>query len=217
MGEQVVEALQAAILSGDLPPGTRLRIRDVAEQLGTSVMPVREAMTRLEEAGLVESLPYRGAIVRAFSPDEMLDVYDVRSMLEAEAARRGGENADEALVSRMVARYARARDAIEVGNHVAFLDRDEEFLQELYAAAGNLVLLETIRSLWRRSRSFKLFGVRGESAGDPSTLLGYQDDLIEAVNQGDGALAARVVTESIGRATAAIRNGLRGTGAGTTD
>lgn len=208
-GEQVAEALQAAILRGDLAPGTRLRIRDVAEQLGTSVMPVRQAMTRLEEAGLVESEPYRGAVVRTFSPVEMLDVYAVRAMLESEAARLGSENADEALAERMRSRYARAHEAVEAGAHVAFLDRDEEFLLELYTAAENAVLVETIRGLWRRCRSFKLFGVRGESSSDATLLLGYQDDLIAAVAQSNGEIAAQVVTASIERATEAIRSELR--------
>lgn len=204
-GDQVLESLRAAILGGELEPGTRLRIRDVAEQLGTSVMPVRDAMTRLAEAGLVESIPYKGAVVKAFSADEMLAVYDVRRLLEAEAACRGGGAADPRVIAEMRSQARSARAAAAAGDQAAFLEHDEGVLTALYRAAGNAVLLESIQSLWRRCRSFKLFGARGDWASEPWM---YQDDLLAAVEARDGERAASVIEDSIDRATAAIRGEL---------
>ena len=75
---------------GELPAGARLRVRDLALQVGTSVMPVREAIRRLEEAGLAERVPHKGAVVKGLTSTELVHVYDVRILLETHAARLGG-------------------------------------------------------------------------------------------------------------------------------
>src|SRR5699024_1934684 len=72
IGDQVFEAMQASILNGDYRSGQRLRIRQLAAELGTSVMPVRESLARLEEVGLVETSPHRGAVVKTFTAEELL-------------------------------------------------------------------------------------------------------------------------------------------------
>ena len=72
-------------MSGELPAGARLRVRDLALQVGTSVMPVREAIRRLEEAGLAERVPHKGAVVRGLTLTELEHVYDVRILLKTEA------------------------------------------------------------------------------------------------------------------------------------
>src|SRR5690242_21738021 len=77
-------------MSGELPAGARLRVRDLALQVGTSVMPVREAIRRLEEAGLAERVPHKGAVVKGLTLIELEHVYDVRILLETEAAALGG-------------------------------------------------------------------------------------------------------------------------------
>ena len=64
VADKVFTAIHEAIMSGELPAGARLRVRDLALQVGTSVMPVREAIRRLEEAGLAERVPHKGAVVK---------------------------------------------------------------------------------------------------------------------------------------------------------
>src|ERR687895_2103998 len=92
-------------MSGELPAGSRLRIRDLAEQVGTSVMPVREAIRRLEESGLAERQPHKGAVVKGLTLTELVHVYDTRRLLEAEAARLGAEKISLADCARMEAEY----------------------------------------------------------------------------------------------------------------
>ena len=79
--DQVYAVLHEAIISGEMPAGSRLRVRDLAEQVGTSVMPVREAIRRLEEAGLAEREPHKGAVVKGLTLAELVHVYDVRRLL----------------------------------------------------------------------------------------------------------------------------------------
>jgi DNA-binding GntR family transcriptional regulator len=81
-----------AILSGDFPPGSALRLQDLASKNGVSMIPVREALRLLEAEGFVESIPNRGARVAPLSQEDMEDVYRVRLVLEVEALRRAIPN-----------------------------------------------------------------------------------------------------------------------------
>jgi DNA-binding GntR family transcriptional regulator len=85
--EQVKDVLLARILAGEYADGERLIETRIAQELGTSQAPVREALRELESLRFIESEPYRGARVRAVSLDEILEVYPVRSALEEVAAR----------------------------------------------------------------------------------------------------------------------------------
>lgn len=84
---RVYEVLKDKILSMELPPGTRLKDGELAEDLGVSNTPVREAIRQLEKDGSVETIPYRGNFVRKMSPEEVCETYDVRMVLEPLAVR----------------------------------------------------------------------------------------------------------------------------------
>src|SRR3954468_15644671 len=90
--EQVKDVLLQRIVSGELEPGERLVETRIAQELGTSQAPVREALRDLELLRLVESEPFRGARVRVFDEEEMIEVYPVRAALEELAARLAAEN-----------------------------------------------------------------------------------------------------------------------------
>ena len=210
MGDQVFEAIHSAIISGELPAGHRLRIRDLAADLGTSVMPVREAIARLQEIGLAESLPYRGAVVKDFSYQELLDLYAARSLLEVEATVLGAGRVSSDDVTRMRGELHAMETALAQSDAVGYLDRDEDFLAIVYAAAGNRVLLEMIRMLWNRCRAYKVVGAERElESGDPSPLLQYQKSLLEAIVSGDAELAGQITAQSLEAATERIRAGVR--------
>ena len=198
--------IHEAIMNGELPAGSRLRVRDLAEQVGTSVLPVREAIRRLEEAGLAERWPHKGAVVKGLTLEELVHVYDVRRLLEVEAARLGAQRIIPEDCDKMQAEYDLMRSAIAEGRVVALLDHDDALLTILYNAAGNPVLLETIRTLWYRCRAYKIVGAQGtlDSAGDDS-LWRYQQDLIAAARNHDAAAAAAVNEESLVNATDRIR------------
>jgi DNA-binding GntR family transcriptional regulator len=209
VGDQVFEAIHAAIISGELPAGHRLRIRDLAADLGTSVMPVREAIARLQEVGLAEALPYRGAVVKDFGYQELLDLYAARSLLEVEATVLGAARVSAEDLAQMRLEYQAMETALAQADAVGYLDRDEDFLAIIYAAGGNRVLLEMIRMLWNRCRAYKVVGADRELAtGDPAPLLQYQKSLLEAVEAGDADLAGRITAQSLEAATERIRAGV---------
>lgn len=209
VADQVFEAIHDGIMSGDLPAGHRLRINDLAVELGTSVMPVRESIRRLEETGLVEKVPYRGAVVKGLTREELLRVYDVRRLLEVEAAGLGAVAVSHREVDQMRQEYQAMCQALEDRRVADLLDHDEQLLSILYAASGNPVLLEMTRVLWRRCRPYKIVGARDTlSSGDPSVLSMFQGQLIEAAAQQDAAAAAQINSDSLFSATERIRQAL---------
>lgn len=204
--DQVYSMIHEAILNGDLPAGSRLRIRDLAAQVGTSVMPVREAIRRLEEAGLAEREPHKGAVVKGLTLEELVHVYDVRRLLEVEAARLGSQKITSEDVDKMQDEYTRMRNAIAEGRVVALLDHDEEMLATLYNASGNPVLVQMIRALWQQCRAYKIVGAKGSlNAGGDDTLWRYQQDLIAAARNHDAVAAASVNDASLLDATGRIK------------
>ncbi|GAB88848.1 GntR family transcriptional regulator [Gordonia rhizosphera] len=203
--DQVYEKIRDAILSGEFPVGYRLRVRDLATLVGTSVMPVREAIRRLEEAGLAEREPHKGAVVKELSLSELKHVYDVRRLLEVEGARLGAERISAADVDRMTTEYEAMREAIIAEDVPEYLDRDEALLAILYEASGNPVLLQTIRSLWSRCRAYKLVGAQGTLGSERGAQLWtYQRELIDAAAGNDSAAAAAINDRSLVDATERI-------------
>ena len=198
LADQVYEMIQAAILNGDLAAGSRLKVLGLAEQVGTSGTPVREAIRRLEETGLVERNPHKGAVVRRLSFEELIHVYDVRRLLETEAARLGAEKVTTKDCERMQSEYEMMRGAIVERQVIALLDHDEALLATLYHAGGNPVLLQKIRALWHQCRAYKIVGAQGSlDAAEEEPLWHYQEDLIKAALSQDSATAAAINEASL--------------------
>jgi DNA-binding GntR family transcriptional regulator len=113
---RVRELLEEAILEGELKPGERLRAEALAQRFGTSRTPIREALLQLEGQGLVEVEPNRGAVVRTFDRDDVLDLYEVRALIEPHAAARAAGRIGEAQVAEL-AELCEAEDQL-VANEV---------------------------------------------------------------------------------------------------
>lgn len=195
--DQVFVTLRDMIVNGRLPGGSRLRIRQIAEEVGTSVMPVREAIRRLEEAGLAVSSPHRGAVVREVSKDELLHIYDIRILLETDAAARGAVAATPERVALMSEELERLHAAIADRDVDAALDRDEDLLRALYESQPNRHLVELVEGLWHKCRIFKIFGAKTALASGDDALWAYPTRLVEAARLHDGREAAAATRESL--------------------
>jgi DNA-binding GntR family transcriptional regulator len=148
--EAVLDAIKRAILAGELRPGQSLVETELAQVLGVSKTPVREALKTLAGAGLVMMSPYRGATVRAIDPASAAAIYDLRLLLEPEAVRRA--------VARCAAEAGPAQ-AGWAGAHAALHASDaatdqaqrslanREFHRALYLACGNSLLVKTLDDL----------------------------------------------------------------------
>jgi DNA-binding GntR family transcriptional regulator len=143
LADRAFTALHDAIVTGDLAPGERLPIEELGDALGMSAMPIREALRRLDAAGLVENIPHRGGRVTELSVPDLAEVYEARLALEPLAVRRAAlrfDEAEAALASERLASWAA---------HTAF-----HFA--LYEAADSSWLLRLIQPLWETSQRYRL-------------------------------------------------------------
>ncbi|MEU6664224.1 GntR family transcriptional regulator [Streptomyces sp. NPDC046821] len=210
MADRVYAVLHESIMSGEFPVGYRLRIRDLAALVGTSEMPVREAIRRLEEAGFAERVPHRGSVVKGLDLGELIHAYDVRLLVEVEATRLGAARITTEDIARMRDGLEQMRRAVTDGDVMAYLDRDEDLLAVLYEASGNPVLVNTVRTLWGQCRAYKTVGARAalDKPGDDA-LWRHQERLVTAVEAGDAEAAAAVTRESLASATDRIKAQLK--------
>jgi len=138
----VLEAIKHAILTGELKAGQSLVETDLAEVLGVSKTPVREALKTLAGAGLVTMNQYKGAAVRVVDDEQARHVYDARLLLEPEAlARAAARGHDWQPAHEALARAAKARDQAER----SLANRD--FHRELYRGCGNPLLVRMLDDL----------------------------------------------------------------------
>lgn len=201
VADQVYEALRTAILTGELAGGSPLRVRDVAAMVGTSVMPVREAIRRLEETGLATRVAaHRGAVVREFTVGELIHIYNVRAILEIEAARLGAANITDTDVAGMEAACARMQKAVKERRVWDALDDDEDLLRTLYKAGGNPVLVDVIENLWLQCRPYKVIGATEAIEHHDISLWTPQPAILEAARARNSKEAAKLTKQSLASA-----------------
>ena len=156
--EQVKDVLLQRIVSGELKPGERLVETRIASELGTSQAPVREALRDLELLRMVESEPFRGARVRGFGDDELIEVYPVRAVLEDLAAREAAKHLDGD-VAVLEHEVEEMRAAAARGDINALVRHDIAFHRLMVEAAGNPVLEQCWKSLGVEGRiTISLYG-----------------------------------------------------------
>lgn len=162
--DQATAAIFDAIMDGSVEPGTPLRLQEIASELGMSMMPVRDALRRLETLGLVEIVPYKGARLRELSAEDLVDTYATRIELEAVAVRWaaprfGPDDAERARAA--LDDQAQARAA---GDRIAARNAHERFHFALYEACGSGWLVRSILPAWRNSERYRVKLTRPEHA-----------------------------------------------------
>jgi len=148
--DQVYVQLRNALFAGKFEPGSRLVLRDLAELLGTSITPVRDAMARLVANGTLERGPRNTALVPDVGAVDMRHLIIVRSELEGRAAREAALNSDEAGIILLKKRLAQMRKLIADGHLDAYLDLHRQFHFGIYEMARIPILHNMIESLWLR-------------------------------------------------------------------
>lgn len=187
LAEGATTALFAAIVDGRLPAGSHLRLRDLAEEFGVSMMPMREALRRLEALGLVEVHAHRGAYVREKTADDLRATYAARRLLEAAATAQAaaGLTADqEAEARRALADLDRC---LASGDTEHARDAHERFHFALYRAAGNPWLVRSITPLWRNAERYRLESLR--PSAQARRLAHEHEAVLAAVVAGDADAA----------------------------
>ncbi|NMO92882.1 GntR family transcriptional regulator [Actinomycetospora sp. TBRC 11914] len=203
--ERAQTALRDAILRGELAPGAHLGEVDLAERLGVSRTPVREALSRLAAEGLVEAHAHRGARVVSFSADDLDGLFDVRLALEPRATARAATrvtaddlDALEDLARRMLAVGAPGADQ----DLDALVGLNRDFHARLLAAADAPALSAALANVVHAPVVLRTF-----HAYDPASLarsLAHHAELVAALRAGDADWASAVMRSHLGNARAAV-------------
>ena len=154
LNEQVYRRLKWALTVGDYLPGDGLSIRSIAAELGTSMMPVREALKRLVSERALTSAANRSFRVDQMAPRRIADLFFVRSCLEGIATEMATPLLTAQQVDRLEQLASEMDDDIERGNLRHYLSRNYSFHFTIYAAAGNAELVSVIEGLWAQTGSF---------------------------------------------------------------
>lgn len=191
VSDRAYAALRGEILDWTLPPGTVLGEVELAERLGISRTPVREALARLVADGLAAQAPGRGVVVADVSLEEAEQLFELRIALESLLARRAAERADAdqaAAMGALADRFLAAVPRLEAGDEPAgYYTLTDELDAGLDAAAGNPYLVSTLRTL-----RLHLARLRRLAAHDPARLASSaaeHADIAAAVATGAADLA----------------------------
>lgn len=149
--DPIYESIKSAIIGGELTPGEPLRQEEIARNHGVSKIPVREALLRLEVDGLVQFRKNKGAIVRGLSPEEILNLMDIRVALECKAL-------ELAIPSMVESDIAAGKALLDTYSHEtdykSWSDLNVQFHQILYEPCGNPALLDMIDDVRTRMGPF---------------------------------------------------------------
>jgi len=146
--EETYKALYDAIITGSFEPGKVLTIRGLAEGLGCSPMPVREAVRRLVALGALEMQSTRRLSVARMTKERLDEIWTARSLLEPEIAARALKHADTAMIREMKRIDDELEDAINRGDPDKYGLKNWEFHFTLYRAGESPILLRLVESLW---------------------------------------------------------------------
>jgi len=191
--EVVAERLRSMIVSGELAPGERLLEDRLAESLGVSRNPVREAIRSLESTGLVEVVPRRGAYVCQPDLDEMRQLLDLRAVLEGHAAEIVAGHRPDAVVDRLRGLLDEGEKEAAAGNAVRAAAIHLEFHRAIEEAAGNVHLQQAIEPV--RQRTELVFSMLLDQRFD--TGWSEHRAILDAISAGDRDAARASVRDHI--------------------
>jgi DNA-binding GntR family transcriptional regulator len=199
--QRVAAYLRRAILSGELPPGTRIMQEEIAASLGSSRLPVREALRIVEAEGLVVLKPSTGAWVSRLDMTECEDTYKIRERLEPLALAESIPH----LTAVQITRLEEIQDEIEDGADVdRFLSLDRELHLSTYAGCRNEQLTSMIRRFWNTTQHYRRAYTRLVSP-EGRRLIHYEHRLIiSAIRQDDAPDAERFLAAHIRRTRLAL-------------
>ncbi|MBD5785471.1 GntR family transcriptional regulator [Cellulosimicrobium terreum] len=205
VADRVTVELREAIFNGDLVPGERLVERKLADRLGTSHIPVREALTRLTQEGLVERLPHRGARVAALTSRDLEEISSLRTLLEQFAVVRVQDGWDATKETRLRKTVQQMVQAAERGSNARVFELDRRFHEQLWEMADHQMLMTINGQLRSRITGF----LRAANAAlEPDARVEHartHDLIVDAIAGGDPDRAQAVMAAHIGEAAARLQ------------
>ena len=187
--EQVYASLLDAISDGTLPPGARIMQEDIAEQLAVSRQPVLQALRLLRKDGFVLDAPGRGVLVAPLDVATLVQIYQVRSTLDALAARLAAQ-AHEVLDAQLITQGRKAARGSDVK---AMMTADAAFHAAIYAASGNPLIAQTAQTHWHHIR--RAMGAVLQVSTMRESIWDEHEAISKAIARGDAPQAETLIRQ----------------------
>jgi DNA-binding GntR family transcriptional regulator len=193
--ERIVELTKQALILGRIRPRERLVEEDLCQRFDASRHTVRSAFGRLEHLGLVVRRPNKGVIVRDFEPAELDEIFDLRALLQGEAARRMTLPPSAELVARLKRIHSDQEKALETGEIVLVFALSDEFERTFFKAANNRFLTDAIDRLRTETLAIQSYGIADAS----QRVRSFEDHgrIIAALAASDRALLEMLVVDHV--------------------
>lgn len=191
--EQVLTNLRSSILSGSLPPGTKLGESELAEQLGVSRGTVREALRHLQQAGLVEGVERNSLRVRALTPQEITELYELRAVVESQAAAKVLLRPDRRQIIDELEQLLEQIDAATV--YAERFEKDLAFHEAMVRAGGNQMLL----AAWQNAQELMWITVLSNPNPRAERIMARANHqpIIDALRDGDEPQVRQLVFQHL--------------------
>ena len=196
--ESVYLTLENSILTGEYQRGDALTEMSICKKLGVSRTPVRSALHRLAEDGLVEIVPNRGAIVVGVSDDDLVDTYKIRMKLEGLASAMATKRMDDKSKALLEETVELSEFYLGKGDVDKLKELDTEFHLIIYKASGNRTLSKILTELHRNIRSYRRIALT--VPGRLAKSIEEHRDILTAIKSGDAEKAEKLTSLHIERA-----------------
>lgn len=193
--ETLREALEEMIAIGKLPPGHHLDETELAADFGVSRTPIREALIQLASMGIVVIRPRRGAVVAEIGPQQLVEMFEVMSELEAMCGRLAARRMSPTEHAGLLAAHQACKDARDAHDTDDYYYKNESFHEQIYAGSHNAFLAEQARTLYRRLRPYRRLQLRVRNRLAAS--FSEHDDIVQAIIAGDGEKTADLLRNHI--------------------
>ena len=202
LSDRIRNALTDAITAGELQAGTALDEQNLAQRYGASRTPVREALRQLAASGLVEVRPRRGVVVARLTPERIADMFETTAEIEAMCARLATYRMTPLERGRLMDLHEDSAAAVEAGDVDAYDRLNRAFHESLYAATHNGFMAEQALASRERLAAFRRTQLR--HADRIRRSRDEHGEILSAIAEGDGELAAKRMRAHMLRAAAAL-------------
>lgn len=194
--DEVFNTLRERILKGDLKPGERLMEIHLADQLGVSRTPIREAIRMLELEGLVKMVPRKGAQVASISREDLQDVLEVRKALDALAVKLACERITEDEIADLKKAESDFEKTLKSSDNTLMAEADVAFHDVIHAASKNKRLKSMISNLAERIYRYRFEYIKQQSDGG-RTLVEEHREIIRCIEERDIEAAVKAIESHI--------------------
>ena len=199
--EAAFEKIKEAIIKGHFKPGEKLVEQTLAQEMGVSRTPVREAIRRLEAEGFVVSIPRKGVVVSRADKEEIVQLYSIRAELEGLAARWAIENADEDDIRKLDEAISRMEETAASGDLNGVVQSNALFHDAIAQASKSRILCTLLKTLQDNIQRFRFQSLH--LPGRPEAALAEHKEIVAAIKEKKTEEADRLLKEHLQNACAA--------------